>query len=196
MMPIAEVKKILQGGNKRARTAVQLAMYGAPLLRGIKPAALIMAERGEAADIGAALENTDITCFFLKGRGERTALYLYRKKELGSCLASGEVRKFLCRFGYMSYDVEAVLGCFSERIGLYHGGSMEFPHEVGVLLGYPLPDVKGFIKNRGTNYLMNGYWKVYQNVEETAGLFKRFDRERERAVRDVIAGKEIAEITV
>lgn len=196
MMPIAEVKKILQGGNKRARTAVQLAVYGAPLLKGIKPAALIMAERGEAADIGAALENTYITCFPLKGEGERSALYLYRKEELAGCLASGKVQSFLRSFGYMSYDVEAVLGHFSERIGLYRGGSMEFPHEAGILLGYPLPDVKGFIQNRGKNYLMSGYWKVYQNVEEAAGLFRRFDRERERALRDVLAGKEIAEITV
>ena len=30
--------------------------------------------------------------------------------------------------------------------------SAEFPHEIGVFLGYPLGDVVGFIENRGKNF--------------------------------------------
>lgn len=37
----------------------------------------------------------------------------------------------------------------------------EFPHEIGVFLGYPLEDVVGFIRNRGRNYTCCGYWKAY-----------------------------------
>lgn len=196
MMPIAEVKNFLQRNDSKSKMAMSLAMYGAPLLKGIKPANLMMVDGEEFMDIGSILKSTNITCFFLKGKGKKAVLYLYRKKELESCLASGEVQGFLRAFGYMSHDVEGVLGHLSKRIGLYRDGSMEFPHEIGIFLGYPLPDVKGFIKNRGRNYLMSGYWKVYQNVEETAELFKRFDRERERAVGEIIAGKEISEIAV
>ncbi len=37
----------------------------------------------------------------------------------------------------------------------------DFPHEIGVFLGYPLADVIGFIQNRGKNFTACGYWKVY-----------------------------------
>ena len=39
-----------------------------------------------------------------------------------------------------------------------------FPHEIGVFLGYPLDDVIGFIEHKP--YYLVGDWKVYQNVNE------------------------------
>ena len=32
-----------------------------------------------------------------------------------------------------------------------------FPHEIGLLLGYPVEDVLGFIRHQGKNYLYTGY---------------------------------------
>ena len=32
-----------------------------------------------------------------------------------------------------------------------------FPHEIGLLLGYPVEDVLGFIRYQGKNYLYTGY---------------------------------------
>ena len=37
----------------------------------------------------------------------------------------------------------------------------DFPHEIGVFLGYPLPDVVGFIENEGRNFTCCGCWKAY-----------------------------------
>ena len=51
----------------------------------------------------------------------------------------------------------------------------EFPHEIGVFLGYPLEDVVGFIRNRGRNYTCCGYWKAYGDPEAAQ---KRFDQYR------------------
>lgn len=39
--------------------------------------------------------------------------------------------------------------------------SADFPHEIGVFLGYPLGDVVGFIENRGKNFTCCGCWKSY-----------------------------------
>ncbi len=33
----------------------------------------------------------------------------------------------------------------------------QFPHEMGLLLGYPVEDVVGFMENNGKNYLYSGY---------------------------------------
>lgn len=52
-------------------------------------------------------------------------------------------------------------------------GEGEFPHEIGLFLGYPLCDVRGFIEDaRGGVCLGCGYWKVYGEVEEREKLFK------------------------
>ena len=54
----------------------------------------------------------------------------------------------------------------------------EFPHEIGLLLGYPFEDVIGFIENEGRNYLYSGYWKVYKNKEEKCKLFNLYNQTR------------------
>ena len=37
----------------------------------------------------------------------------------------------------------------------------DFPHEIGVFLGYPLEDVVGFIRHRGKCFTCCGCWKSY-----------------------------------
>ena len=53
-----------------------------------------------------------------------------------------------------------------------------FPHEIGVFLGYPLEDVKGFIDNKGKNCESCGVWKVYCNREEKDKLFQKLKNAR------------------
>ena len=60
-----------------------------------------------------------------------------------------------------------------------------FPHELGLLLGYPLDDVEGFIKNDGKNCLYTGYWKVYANVPAKRNLFRRFECAREELMKQI-----------
>ena len=50
----------------------------------------------------------------------------------------------------------------------------DFPHEIGLFLSYPIEDVLGFIENRGKNYILNGYWKVYGNEEEARKSFFKY----------------------
>ena len=50
----------------------------------------------------------------------------------------------------------------------------EFPHEIGVFLGYPLEDVEGFIQNGGRNYTCCGCWKSYGDPEKAEELFASY----------------------
>ena len=52
----------------------------------------------------------------------------------------------------------------------------DFPHEIGLFLGYPLGDVIGFIENAGKNSKCAGCWKVYCNECETMKLFEKFKK--------------------
>ena len=51
--------------------------------------------------------------------------------------------------------------------------SADFPHEIGVFLGYPLGDVVGFIENRGKNFTCCGCWKSYGDPDAAQ---KHFDQ--------------------
>ena len=59
-----------------------------------------------------------------------------------------------------------------DRFELYH----KTPHEVGVFLGYPLNDVKDFIKYKGNNFKICGCWKVYNDVELCSNKFETFKK--------------------
>ena len=52
----------------------------------------------------------------------------------------------------------------------------EFPHEIGIFLGYPLEDVDGFITHQGENCKLCGCWKVYGNVEQARRTFASYEK--------------------
>ena len=62
------------------------------------------------------------------------------------------------------------------------------PHELGIILEYPVEDVEDFIKFGGQNCLMERYWKVYHNVERARAVFAAYDAAKDQAMGEVIAG--------
>ncbi len=195
-MSIQEIAKIKASGDEEANMKVLLAIHCAPILKGSKVANILTVTRAEFAGLGALLEGTGISFCFLKTKEEKAILYLYRKQELEAYLMQEDIKEFLDAYGYMDNGVNSILRRLSERICLYNSGKAEFPHEIGIFLGYPLMDVRGFIENEGKNYAYSGYWKVYHNVPKTTRLFLRYDREREQVLTEISLGKSIREIAV
>lgn len=70
----------------------------------------------------------------------------------------------------------------------------DFPHEVGILLGYPIKDVEAYIQNNGANFLLCGYWKVYYDVEEAGKVFENFRILRKEAIELIFSGRELKDI--
>jgi hypothetical protein len=110
---------------------------------------------------------------FIINRNENGALVLfYDRNSLVKTINQEYNSKFLKRFGYIaSENLEIKL----ERLkAAYDSG--RFPHEVGIFLGYPLKDVKGFLENRNRS---NGLslkcgWRVYGNPRESLNLRKAY----------------------
>ena len=69
-----------------------------------------------------------------------------------------------------------------------------FPHEMGLLLGYPVEDVEGFIKHCGKNYLYSGYWKVYKDVEEKKKIFEAYENAKEQMILFLAQGYKMRSI--
>jgi hypothetical protein len=72
------------------------------------------------------------------------------------------VNAYLHGKGYNSTSVFDFVEIFSNRIKTQKG----FPHEIGVILGYPIDDVIEFEKHQGRNCKYCGYWKTYTDIEK------------------------------
>ena len=69
-------------------------------------------------------------------------------------------------------------------------------NEIGIFLGYPLADVKGFIENAGKNSKCSGCWKVYCNECEAIKTFKKFEKCKKVYQKLWLQGRSIAKLTV
>ena len=168
----------------------------APVLKGVKISNLITMKPGGWHKIRAYLKKSRIICIPLYADAEKEVLFLYRYEQLERHLKNREVREFLRGCGYESFEVASVLVRLRRRYRLYAGISKEFPHELGVLLGYPVGDVQGFIDNRGENSLTSRYWKVYQNPKEAERIFDLYDRVKEQALKEIMCGQSLSHVAV
>ena len=84
-------------------------------------------------------------------------MYLYRPSKLKEDLSKEEVYQILKEKGYKNTHCSR---CIVELIKKMNEEE-ELPHEIGLFLGYPPEDVKGFIENKASNCKCIGCWKVY-----------------------------------
>lgn len=155
----------------------QLILYCSPTLAGLKSASLfstiftddiqmVQAEK----EFERKFSRKGLSLKWLGMKRGRTLVYVYRKRKLFCELNSKDVQVFLKEHGYNTSDIEDCL----ERLKMQINRDDDFPHEIGLFLGYPLEDVKGFIENRGQNYCFSGYWKIYANEDDTKRLFEKY----------------------
>lgn len=109
------------------------------------------------------------------------------RARLTKYLFSPDVMAFLARFGYEYACAEEALRQLKERM------NGEFPHEIGVFLGYPLGDVCGFLRDPD-GCILCGAWKVYENVGEAARTFERFRRCSACICRHMDRGRSLTQI--
>ncbi len=174
----------------------QVATQCAPVLKGIKISNLISVEAGTWRWIRHYLQGCRVICVLLYADAQKEVLYLYRYEMLERHLRQKKVREFLLQYGYGQFDVASILARLRSRYQQYAGAGKEFPHELGVLLEYPVEDVEGFIANRGKNSLTAKYWKVYHNRERAEKVFRLYDEAKETALKEIIEGCPLVKVAV
>ena len=58
----------------------------------------------------------------------------------------------MASFGYEDLGLEETLDRIAEGYQEHMDGKLGFPHEIGLVLGYPPVDVEGFIKKGGRDF--------------------------------------------
>ena len=120
----------------------------------------------------------------------RTLLLVYRPQRLNEWLAQPQVAHMLARAGY---PVEQGTGAMLAHLrGRIQGA--EFPHEIGLFLGYPPADVEGFLRDGGRGCKLSGAWKVYHDVEGAARRFASFHRCRDALTLRLEQGLTLAQV--
>ena len=153
----------------------------APTLAGLKVGNLFSYRYEDSKELhetirerNASLNKKGVYFVLVKEENGMALVYVYRRKQLEKILADPEIQSFLMKYGYFAFDIDSCLKVLSRRL-LKH----DFPHDIGVFLGYPLDDIKAFIANKGANCQCIGCWKAYTNIheaEKTFNLFKKCTR--------------------
>ncbi len=185
--------------NQNAILDEYLINHCAPTLAGIKcsnlfgitytsPTKLCL----EVARLHTAGKAKGLSARVLSSKNGRALIYVYRETLLKKSLADPRARKLLTGYGYPTDNLEALLDTLGRRIARVDG----FPHEIGLFLGYPYEDVKGFIDHTGQDFIFSGYWKVYENPEAAHCLFASYDQCKNCMRRSYQCGKSIMQLMV
>ena len=123
--------------------------------------------------------------------GQRCLLMLYNERLLDRLLCDSRRRGLLERFGYgICPTAEQCLDTLSQRCCRHK----DFPHEIGLFLGYPVEDVLGFILHRGCDFKLCGYWKVYGDEEKARCTFRKYDKCRNYLCNKLSEGQDLYKI--
>lgn len=156
----------------------------AAVRRGLKPAELLRVrhcyEEKNEQGLRFCLYRRDIY-FTLKldyielrvEEGSSLVLF-YNRETLERELSERMNRRWLVREGYS--EAGTMADCLEELKRRFEAakGPKEYPHEVGLFIGYPLKDVVGFMKNLPSTSKHNGAWKIYGNAVESIRRMKLF----------------------
>ena len=74
--------------------------------------------------------------------------------------------------------------------------SGQFPHEIGLFLGYPPCDVLGFLHDAGRHSKLSGYWQVYGDAQAALALFAKYKKCADVYARCHANGTSIWQLTV
>ena len=177
----------------------------APVLAGLKPAGLFRYETRDCADLAhrvrswnEQLNSKGLRVRVMKGcaRTHRFLIYVYREAQLSAVLADRAVQEFLRQEGYQLPAEQEQTGALLNQLSRRLCCQAEFPHEIGVFLGYPLPDVVGFIENRGQNFTCCGCWKSYGEPAAARRHFDQLSKCTAVYLRLFHSGTPIARLTV
>ena len=122
----------------------------------------------ELRRLNRQLQRKGLRILPLRLREGKALLYLYRPKMLQRDLRDPLARRLLAECGYTGADAGVCLARLMARLRT----EPDFPHEIGLFLGYPPADVDGFM-HRKEECKLCGIWKVYDDVESAVRQFAR-----------------------
>ena len=176
-----------------------LVCYCSPTLAGLKTGSLFSCPYSskkmmikEIRSFNQKLVKKGIRILPVRIFDKRVLVYVYRSENLKRDFSDEKVRALLkCK----GYDCANPSQCIYRLIQKLYN-NQDFPHEIGLFLGYPAEDVKGFIENKATCSKCSGCWKVYGDEQAAMTLFQKYKKCTEIYYRKWKSGVAIERLTV
>ena len=169
------------------------------IISGLKVSNLFIVQDKDLDYLLSLLNEMNMSWKILFHGKKKTTLLLYKEEALREYFSDVRVKEVMKNAGYGrkfvdDENIDMLMEIFCGRYQRYMKTKRQFPHEMGLFLGYPVEDVEGYLSNNGENSLYTGYWKVYENVEEKFRLFKSFEAAKENIIRFLAQGVSIKNI--
>ena len=119
-------------------------------------------------------------------------IYIYRPLRLARDLLDGRACQLLQQRGYCTDTPSRCVACLIDRLR----EAEEFPHEIGLFLGYPPEDVSGFMEHRDEGCKCVGFWKVYGDADAARRTFAKFKKCTDVYYRQWQSGRPLERLTV
>lgn len=103
---------------------------------------------------------------------KKALIYLYRPAMLRCDLSQTCAEELLRSQGYDTGSCERCVVHLAKKLR----SKEDFPHEIGLFLGYPPEDVHGFIEQGPDLCKCVGCWKVYGNEEAAKKKFAQYKK--------------------
>jgi len=145
----------------------------------------------ELCQVNRRLRHKGVRALPLRFRENTGLVYVYRPGQLHRDIREKTACNLLRDRGYPCENAALCIRRLMDRIDR----QQDFPHEVGLFLGYPPGDVDGFIHRKG-EAKCTGCWKVYGDVAQAQKTFARFKKCTDTYVRHWANGSGIEKLTV
>lgn len=159
--------------------------------------------------INNKLSDKGVRVMPLKYSDNKALIYLFRPEELERDLANEEAVKLLEEKGYEAICCSSCSGACgsSDEYCKNFGGCLAhlmdrlkscdtFPHEIGLFLGYPPEDVRGFLDKENRDCKCVGTWKVYGDEEQAKKKFAQYKKCNSVYSRLYAEGRPVEKLTV
>lgn len=184
-------------------TEEQIVRFCSPTLAGLKTAGLFTCPCEDMACLLQELRRVNTTlnprglqALPLRCRDGKALIYVYRPARLQRDLAADDAACLLRGQGYPWQDARRCLAHLVRKLRAAPRGPEQFPHEIGLFLGYPPEDVRGFMENGAQKCKCTGCWKVYGDAESAQRLFACYRRCTALYCRLWADGARIEQLTV
>ncbi len=116
--------------------------------------------------------------FLELNRKEGSVLLLcFERSQMEQKLSHSGLRTLLIKAGYnKNASLDDLLQELTKRIRT----NQQFPHEIGLFIGYPAKDVAAFMGLVKLPFTCQALWKIYGKPDKSLNLARRFKQSRQR----------------
>lgn len=149
---IWEIMRKLRGDE----IELQIAFQCAPLITGLKESNLLNIKKQDYQRMKDIFKESELTIYPLGIHAGKITVFLYHRERLEKFFSGESVLALLHEIGYIDTDLKQVLPVFRTHYQQYLKEKKVFPHEMGLLLGYPAGGCKRIHPQSGEKLFVFG----------------------------------------